>query len=76
MSWSKKPKPPVLADISIPAFVIKTLGSRHILVAGGGGAAATGVSNELQVCVFLYFNMGAYIFILVIFVNVQPFYKN
>uniref|UniRef100_A0A914YZS6 Uncharacterized protein n=1 Tax=Panagrolaimus superbus TaxID=310955 RepID=A0A914YZS6_9BILA len=54
MTWSTKQKPPVMTTISIPAYGIKTLGSRHILVGGGGGAAATGVKNELQLYLLTY----------------------
>ena len=54
MIWSTKQKPPIMATISIPAYGIKTLGSRHILVGGGGGAAATGVKNELQLYLLTY----------------------
>jgi Flp pilus assembly CpaF family ATPase len=39
----------VAAECSIPAYCVKTVGSRHILIGGGGGSAKTGVLNQLQV---------------------------
>ncbi|CAI2319864.1 unnamed protein product [Caenorhabditis sp. 36 PRJEB53466] len=41
-------KAPVIGDSGIPAYCLKKIGSRHILVAGGGGASKTGVQNEIQ----------------------------
>ena len=40
---------PLIGDSGIPAYCLKKIGSRHILVAGGGGASKTGVQNEIQV---------------------------
>lgn len=37
------------AICSIPAYCLRGIGSRHILVGGGGGSAKTGVANQLQV---------------------------
>lgn len=42
-------KAPLIGESGIPAYCLKTIGSRHILVAGGGGASKTGVLNEIQV---------------------------
>lgn len=39
----------VAAECSIPAYCVKIVGSRHILIGGGGGSAKTGVLNQLQV---------------------------
>uniref|UniRef100_A0A8R1HR34 WD_REPEATS_REGION domain-containing protein n=1 Tax=Caenorhabditis japonica TaxID=281687 RepID=A0A8R1HR34_CAEJA len=41
-------KAPLIGDSGIPAYCLKKIGSRHILVAGGGGASKTGVQNEIQ----------------------------
>lgn len=40
----------VVAKCSIPAYVVKVAGSRHFLVAGGGGVTKTGVKNRIEVC--------------------------
>lgn len=42
------------ADCAIPAYCIKTIGSRHIIIGGGGGSAKTGVLNKLEVIYILY----------------------
>jgi prolactin regulatory element-binding protein len=39
----------LLAHCTIPAYCLRVLGDRHLLVAGGGGSAKTGVRNEIQV---------------------------
>lgn len=44
-----KNDPSLICKISIPAYDVKVVGSRHILVAGGGGAAHTGVKNKIEV---------------------------
>ena len=44
----------IAADCSIPAYCIKTLGSRHIIIGGGGGSAKTGVLNKLEVIYLLF----------------------
>ena len=43
-----------LARIRIPAYCLRTLGSRHLLVAGGGGAVKTGVANEIELLLLTY----------------------
>jgi len=48
-----------IAQCSIPAYVIKHLGLRHFLVAGGGGAAKTGVKNEIQLFLLTYNQFSA-----------------
>lgn len=35
----------VLARINFPLFSVQMLTNRHVLVAGGGGSAKTGVAN-------------------------------
>ena len=37
----------LLARSDFPLYVVKALDERHFLVAGGGGAAKTGVSNAI-----------------------------
>lgn len=41
-----------IVNCQFPGYVLKNLGLRHFLLAGGGGAAKTGVRNEIQVCLF------------------------
>ncbi|PAV72787.1 hypothetical protein WR25_15294 [Diploscapter pachys] len=47
-SSSSKKKPPVVAECKTPVYVIRQLGSRHIVLGGGGGAAKTGVTNQIE----------------------------
>lgn len=35
----------LLARVDFPLYTLQTLTNRHVIVAGGGGAAATGVAN-------------------------------
>ncbi|CAI5438221.1 unnamed protein product [Caenorhabditis angaria] len=44
----RKKNPPIIGNSGIPAYCLKKIGSRHILLAGGGGAAKTGVKNEIE----------------------------
>uniref|UniRef100_A0A914V7Q9 Prolactin regulatory element-binding protein n=1 Tax=Plectus sambesii TaxID=2011161 RepID=A0A914V7Q9_9BILA len=44
--------PPVVASCQFPPYCIQMLGSRHVLLAGGGGAAKTGVANQLNGFIF------------------------
>lgn len=37
----------LLARSDFPLYVVKSLDERHFLVAGGGGAAKTGVANAV-----------------------------
>ncbi|EJW86635.1 hypothetical protein WUBG_02454 [Wuchereria bancrofti] len=39
---------PVIARCSSPAYCVQVVGSRHILLGGGGGASKTGVPNNIQ----------------------------
>ncbi|VDK70974.1 unnamed protein product [Litomosoides sigmodontis] len=39
---------PVVARCSSPAYCVQVVGSRHILLGGGGGASKTGVPNNIQ----------------------------
>ncbi|KAF8383056.1 sec-12 [Pristionchus pacificus] len=41
--------PPVVAIGASPVYSVRRIGSRHIVLAEGGGAAATGVTNQLEV---------------------------
>ncbi|CAB3408391.1 unnamed protein product [Caenorhabditis bovis] len=43
-----KKAPPIIANSKIPAYCIKKIGARHLLLGGGGGASKTGVSNEIE----------------------------
>ncbi|KAL4236549.1 hypothetical protein ACF0H5_004934 [Mactra antiquata] len=38
-----------IAKSNFPMYVVKALGERHFLVAGGGGQAKTGVSNAIEI---------------------------
>lgn len=37
----------LLARSDFPLYVVKALDERHFLVAGGGGAAKTGIANAI-----------------------------
>ncbi|KAK6112760.1 WD domain G-beta repeat family protein [Brugia pahangi] len=39
---------PVIARCSSPTYCVQVVGSRHILLGGGGGASKTGVPNNIQ----------------------------
>ncbi|GBP70940.1 Prolactin regulatory element-binding protein [Eumeta japonica] len=39
----------LLARVDFPLYTVQTLTSRHVLVAGGGGASKTGVANGFEV---------------------------
>ncbi|KAI6219800.1 hypothetical protein M3Y99_01640400 [Aphelenchoides fujianensis] len=43
-----------IATCPMPVFSIKALGHRHVLVAGGGGAAKTGVANQIRIYLLTY----------------------
>ncbi|CAH0394346.1 unnamed protein product [Bemisia tabaci] len=47
--FSKKPNEGLLARVNFPLFTVQMLTSRHVLVAGGGGSAKTGVANGFEV---------------------------
>ena len=44
----------LLARVNYPMYCVRTLSERHILVAGGGGSAKTGIANTLEVYELLY----------------------
>ena len=46
---SSKKAPPHLATIPYPPYGVQTIGQCHLLVAGGGGAAKTGVKNRIDI---------------------------
>ncbi|KAJ8729720.1 hypothetical protein PYW08_001301 [Mythimna loreyi] len=39
----------LLARVDFPLYTLQTLTNRHVIVAGGGGAAATGVANGFEI---------------------------
>lgn len=41
----RKTKDGLLARVNFPLYSVEMLTSRHVLVAGGGGSAKTGVAN-------------------------------
>ncbi|KAI1714584.1 START domain-containing protein [Ditylenchus destructor] len=45
-------KEAVIAESPIPPYSVKCIGSRHFIVAGGGGAVKTGVKNEIDALLF------------------------
>uniref|UniRef100_A0A0K0FAJ1 Prolactin regulatory element-binding protein (inferred by orthology to a human protein) n=1 Tax=Strongyloides venezuelensis TaxID=75913 RepID=A0A0K0FAJ1_STRVS len=55
-SGSSKPPPQIIAKSSGPVYAIKTIGSRHFIIGGGGGAAKTGVPNEIELFLMSYNN--------------------
>uniref|UniRef100_A0A182NAV9 Uncharacterized protein n=1 Tax=Anopheles dirus TaxID=7168 RepID=A0A182NAV9_9DIPT len=49
MSAARKPADGLLARVNFPLYAIEMLTSRHVLVAGGGGASKTGVANGFEI---------------------------
>src|SRR5699024_11709708 len=47
-------KPVLLARLEFPPYCMKVISERHILVAGGGGSARTGVPNCVNIYELLY----------------------
>ncbi|UMM13575.1 hypothetical protein L5515_001769 [Caenorhabditis briggsae] len=45
-------RPPSIGNSGVPPYCVKTIGSRHILIGGGGGASKTGVKNEIETRLF------------------------
>lgn len=45
MAPTARPADGLLARVNFPLYSIEMLTSRHVLVAGGGGSAKTGVAN-------------------------------
>uniref|UniRef100_A0A0R3RKS0 WD_REPEATS_REGION domain-containing protein n=1 Tax=Elaeophora elaphi TaxID=1147741 RepID=A0A0R3RKS0_9BILA len=45
---TSKGEPPIIARCSSPAYCVQVVGSRHVLLGGGGGASKTGVPNNIQ----------------------------
>lgn len=45
MAPTRKPSDGLLARVNFPLYAVDMLTSRHVLVAGGGGASKTGVAN-------------------------------
>lgn len=60
MVQSRKSNDGLLARVNFPLYSVEMLTSRHVLVAGGGGSAKTGVANgfvshpKTTFCYFLY----------------------
>ena len=44
----------LLARVNYPIYVCKVLTERHILVAGGGGQAKTGIKNAIEIYELIY----------------------
>ena len=44
----------LVGNVSFPVYAVKCLGSRFMLVAGGGGMAKTGVANMLEAFLMTY----------------------
>ncbi|XP_035777601.1 prolactin regulatory element-binding protein-like [Anopheles albimanus] len=49
MANTRKPSDGLLARVNFPLYSIGMLTSRHVLVAGGGGASKTGVANGFEI---------------------------
>ena len=39
----------LLARVNFPLYMVQVVSERHILVAGGGGSAKTGITNSVEV---------------------------
>lgn len=49
MAPTRKPSDGLLARVNFPLYAVEMLTSRHVLVAGGGGASKTGVANGFEI---------------------------
>ncbi|XP_067621232.1 guanine nucleotide-exchange factor SEC12 [Eurosta solidaginis] len=49
MAPTRRPSDGLLARVNFPLYAIEMLTSRHVLVAGGGGSAKTGVANGFEI---------------------------
>uniref|UniRef100_A0A182JN74 Uncharacterized protein n=1 Tax=Anopheles atroparvus TaxID=41427 RepID=A0A182JN74_ANOAO len=49
MAPTRKPTDGLLARVNFPLYAIEMVTSRHVLVAGGGGASKTGVANGFEI---------------------------
>ncbi|XP_059477452.1 prolactin regulatory element-binding protein [Neocloeon triangulifer] len=49
MSKTRQDKRGLFARVNFPLYCVEMLDSRHVLVAGGGGAANTGVKNGFEI---------------------------
>ncbi|CAJ0957802.1 unnamed protein product, partial [Mesorhabditis belari] len=57
---SKKKPPPVIASCKAPIYSVKRMGPRHLFVAGGGGAAKTGVLNNMEALLLMFDSKGTF----------------
>lgn len=55
MAPARRNKDSLLARVNFPLYTLQMLTSRHILVAGGGGSAKTGVANGFVGTPLTYF---------------------
>ncbi|CAD6996733.1 prolactin regulatory element-binding protein [Ceratitis capitata] len=49
MAPTRRPSDGLLARVNFPLYAVEMLTSRHVLVAGGGGSAKTGVANGFEI---------------------------
>ncbi|XP_013115020.1 prolactin regulatory element-binding protein [Stomoxys calcitrans] len=49
MAPTRRPADGLLARVNFPLYAVEMLTSRHVLVAGGGGASKTGVANGFEI---------------------------
>uniref|UniRef100_A0A1I7YBH6 WD_REPEATS_REGION domain-containing protein n=1 Tax=Steinernema glaseri TaxID=37863 RepID=A0A1I7YBH6_9BILA len=54
MGASSSKKSPVIGSVATPMYCLNVMGSRHLLLGGGGGQAKTGVKNEIQTMLLGY----------------------
>jgi len=45
-----------IASTDFPLYTLRLIGDRHLLVAGGGGAAKTGIANAIVSMAFITIN--------------------
>lgn len=55
MSKTRRSKEGLVARVNFPLYCVEMLSSRHVLVAGGGGSAKTGVKNGFVSALSFYF---------------------
>lgn len=53
-------EPEVLARVNFPLYTVKCVTERHIMVAGGGGMAKTGIDNVIVSIRFKFIMLMSY----------------
>lgn len=70
----RRSKEGLLARVNFPLYSVEMLTSRHVLVAGGGGSAKTGVANGF-VSIQCFFYTVLETILIVCFFSIRKFTK-